>query len=85
MPLGFIVLFAEEAPASKPGTVYWMMWFGDHFQVLKIKSSKELIGTFRDNNKKQDCLSRVVIVTDEKLQILNYNILFQMNHANHYI
>ena len=29
-----------------------------------------------DYNKKQDCLSRVVIVTDEKPQILNCNILF---------
>ena len=27
-------------------------------------------------NKKQDCLSRVVMVTDKKQQILNCNILF---------
>ena len=34
------------------------------------------IHTYLYYNKKQDCLSRVVMVTDEKPQILNCNIQF---------
>ena len=35
-----------------------------------------LVHYYINYNKKQDCLSRVVMVTDEKPQILNCNIQF---------
>ena len=46
------------------------------FSFCFILDLKPIIFISNHYNKKQDCLSRVVMVTDEKPQILNCNIQF---------